>query len=129
MQDPIADMITQIRNAQMVLKPSLEVPHSKLRYEIVKILEREGFLAGAALHGRKSKKFIELTLKYKDKEPAISGLKRISKPGQRIYVPFSRLKRVKGGFGMALISTSKGILTDKEARKQKIGGEIFFEVW
>lgn len=129
MQDPIADMITQIRNAKMVLKPSLEVPYSKLRYEIAKILEREGFVAGAVLHGRKARKFLEITLKYKDKTSAISGLKRISKPGQRMYVPFQKLKKVKGGFGMALISTSKGIMTDREARKQKIGGEIFFEVW
>lgn len=129
MTDPIADMITQIRNAQMVLKEAIEFPYSKIRHEIAKILEREKFISGMQIHGRRSRKFLELKLQYENKKPAISGLKRISKPGQRIYLPFSRVRKVKGGSGIAIISTSKGLLTDREARKQKIGGEVFCEVW
>ncbi|MBI2642093.1 MAG: 30S ribosomal protein S8 [Candidatus Wildermuthbacteria bacterium] len=129
MTDPIADMITQIRNAQMVLKETIELPYSKIRHEIAKILEREKFIAGSQIHGRRSRKFLELRLQYENKKPAISGLRRVSKPGQRMYLPFSRVQKVKGGSGIAIISTSKGLLTDKEARKQKIGGEVFCEVW
>ncbi|MDO8577488.1 MAG: 30S ribosomal protein S8 [Candidatus Wildermuthbacteria bacterium] len=129
MTDPIADMITQIRNAQMVLKETIEFPYSKIRQEIAKILEREKFIMGSQIHGRRSRKFLELRLSYENKKPVISGLRRISKPGQRIYLPFSRIRKVKGGSGIAIISTSKGLLTDREARKQKIGGEVFCEIW
>jgi small subunit ribosomal protein S8 len=127
--DPISDMLTIIRNALIVRHPTVCVPFSNLKYTISKILEREGFIEKVEIKRKRSKRFIEITLKYSDNMPAISGLKRISKPGQRIYSNWRKIKRVKGGYGIAIISTSKGLMTDKEARKQKIGGEMICEVW
>ncbi len=129
MTDPIADMLNRIKNAQAVDHPTVEMPFSNLRYEIAKILEENGFIEKAEKKGRKTKKTIEIILKYYDKTPAISGIKKISKPGQRIYLGSAQIKKTKGGYGMAIISTSKGLMTDKEARKQKIGGEILLEIW
>ena len=128
--DPVADMLTMIRNALAVKSSKVLVPFSQLKYGIAKILEKEGFVEKVEKRGRGSKRNIEIVLKYaKDGTPAISGLKRISKPGQRIYLPYKKIKRVKGGYGIAIISTSKGLLTDKEARRQKTGGEVLCEVW
>jgi len=134
MTDPISDMLNRIRNALMVLHPTVSIPFSKLKYEIAKILENEGLVKKVEKKGRKIKKVIEITLKYqkgeiKKIESVISGLKRISKPGQRIYVRSKEIKRVRGGYGIAIISTPKGIMTSKEARKKKLGGEIICEVW
>lgn len=127
--DPISDMLTAIRNAQAVGHPTVKIPFSNLKYGIAKILEREGWIEKVEKLGRK-KKFLKITLKYEEnKIPAISGLKRISKPGQRIYKGYREIKKVKGGYGMAVISTSKGLMTDREARKNKIGGEVLFEIW
>lgn len=122
-------MLTTIRNALMVRHPKVTFPFSNLKYEIAKILEKEGFIEKVEKKGRRLKKILEITLKYTDNLPAISGLKRISKPGQRIYSDWRKIKKVKGGYGIAIISTSKGLMTDKEARKQKIGGEIICEIW
>jgi len=132
MTDPVTDMLNRIRNAQAVLKKTVDIPISNLRYEIAKILEKGGFVAEVEKKGKKTKKVIEITLKYNEKIPVISGLKRISKPGQRIYKRAKELKPVKGGYGIAIISTSKGgggLMTDKEARKQKLGGEVICEIW
>jgi small subunit ribosomal protein S8 len=130
MSDQIADMLTIIRNALAVKKPFAVVPFSKLKMELAKILLKNGFVEKVDTEGRKVKKEIKIYLKYnEDKTPAISGLKRISKPGQRIYKKYKELKPVKFGYGIAVISTSKGLLTDKEARKQKLGGEVICEVW
>jgi len=129
MTDPITDMLNRIKNAQAVLKPRVSFPFSNLKYGIAKILEHQGFVERAEKKGKKTKKIIEVTLKYDDEVPAISGLKRVSKPGQRIYAETKKIKKVKGGYGIAIISTSKGLLTDKGARKQKLGGEIICEVW
>ncbi len=132
MTDPVTDMLNRIRNAQAVLKETVDIPLSNLRYEIAKILEKGGFVAEVEKKGKKTKKVIEITLKYNEKIPVISGLKRISKPGQRIYKRAKELKPVKGGYGIAIISTSKGgggLMTDKEARKQKLGGEVICEIW
>ncbi|MDI6602926.1 MAG: 30S ribosomal protein S8, partial [Patescibacteria group bacterium] len=126
--DPISDMLTAIRNALIVKHATVRVPFSNLKYGIVKILEKEGFIEKVEKKRKRSKRFIEITLKYTDNLPAISGLKRISKLGQRIYSSRRKIKRVKSGYGMAIISTSKGLMTDKEARKQKLGGEIICEV-
>jgi small subunit ribosomal protein S8 len=126
--DPIADMLTSIQNAQRAKKESLRVSFSKLKFEIAKILEREGFVDKVEERGR-YKKSILIHLKYDEGRPAISGVKRISKPGQRIYKGYSEIKRAKGGYGIAIISTSKGLMTDKEAKKQKVGGEVICEVW
>jgi len=127
--DPIADMLNRIKNAQAVGHPTVEFPFSNLKNEVAKILEKEGFIDKIEKKGRKTKKTIEITLKYDNKVPAISGLKKISKPGQRIYLDSTKIKKVRDGYGIAIISTSKGLMTDKEARKNKIGGEVLCEVW
>ena len=127
--DPISDMLTIIRNAQAVRKETVNVPFSNLKYEIAKVLEKEGFLKKVGKQGKKTRKKIEIILKYDSGAPVISGLRRISKPGQRIYKKRREIKRVKGGYGKTIISTSKGLMTDREARKQKLGGEVICEVW
>jgi small subunit ribosomal protein S8 len=127
--DPISDMLTRIKNAQAVGHPTVEIPFSNFKYELAKILAKNGFIEAVEKKGRKTKKYFEITLKYKEGMPVISGLKKISKPGQRIYTNFQKIKKVKGGYGVAIISTPKGLMTDKEAKKQKIGGEIICEVW
>jgi len=129
MVDPIADMLNRIRNAQAVLHPTVSIPFSSLKYEIAKILKREKFIEKVERKGRKTRKSIEIALKYEDKTPAISGLKRISKPGQKIYLSVKQIKPVRGGYGIAIISTSKGLMTDKETRKNKLGGEVICEIW
>jgi len=137
MVDPISDMLNRIRNAQAVLHQTVSIPFSNLKYEIAKILEKEGFIEKVEKKGRKEKKVVEITLKKKEIseeseeeiKPAISGLKRISKPGQRIYTGAKEIRRVRGGYGIAIISTPKGIMADKEARKKKLGGEIICEIW
>jgi small subunit ribosomal protein S8 len=137
--DPISDMLNRIRNAQAVSQPAVEIPFSNLKYQIAEILEKEGFCDKIEKKGRKSAKFIKINLKYVDKPsietsagkkiPIILGLKRISKSGQRIYTPWKKIKKIRGGYGIMIISTSKGLMTNKEARKQKIGGEVLCEIW
>lgn len=127
--DPITDMLNQIRNAQAVSKPRVILPFSNFKHEIAKILEKEKFIKGSEKKGKKTKKILEIILKYDNKTPAISGLRKISKPGQRIYAPVREIRRVRDGYGIAIISTSKGLMTNKEARKQKLGGEIICEIW
>lgn len=133
--DPIADMLTKIKNAQSVLLPTVEVQFSNFKYEIAKVLLSRGFVEKVEKKKKKTskkekpKEIIEITLKYENKAPAVSGVKKVSRPGQRIYLPISKIKKVKGGQGIAIISTSKGLITDYEARKQKIGGEIIAEIW
>ncbi|MBA7611180.1 30S ribosomal protein S8 [subsurface metagenome] len=127
--DPVTDMLNRIRNAQAVLHPQVEVPFSNLKFEIAKILEKKGFIEKVVKSGKKEKKSLEITLKYENKMPVISGLKRVSKQGQRIYLSAKKVRKVKGGYGIAIISTSKGLMTGKEARRQKLGGEILCEVW
>jgi len=127
--DPISDLLNRIRNGQAVLKPTVEVPFSSLKSEICQILEKEGFIEKVEKKGKKMKKSIEITLKYDGKTPAITGLKKISKPGQRIYYKAKKVRPTRGKYGMAIISTSKGLMTDKEARKQRLGGEMLFEIW
>jgi len=129
MTDPISDMLNRIRNAQAVLQETVSIPFSNLKYEIAKILEKKGFVERVEKKGRKTKRTIEISLKYQDKNPAISGLVRVSKPGQRIYTKVKKIKKVKGGYGIAIISTSKGLMIDKEARTQKLGGEVICEIW
>lgn len=127
--DQISNMLTSIRNALAVKKSTVSIPFSNLKYEILKILQKQGFITEIEKKGRLPKKTIEVILKYQEGEPAISGLKRISKSGQRIYKGFKEIKTVRSGFGISIISTSKGLMTDKEARKQKLGGEVICEIW
>lgn len=127
--DPITDMLNQIRNAQAVLKETVEIPFSNLKYEIAKVLEKNNFVLKIEKKGKKTKKIIEITLKYENKVPAITKFKRVSKPGQRIYLPCKMIRRVSGGYGLAIISTPRGLMTDREARKEKMGGEVICEIW
>lgn len=127
--DPISNMLSSIRNALAVEKNTVDVSFSKLKHEITKILEKEGYIERIEKKGRGVKKIIRIFLKYENKIPVISGLRKISKPGQRIYLKSKEIKSVRHGYGKAIVSTSKGLMTDKEARKQKLGGEIICEVW
>lgn len=137
--DIISDLLNQIRNAQAVSKETVEIPFSNFKYEIAKILEKEKFVEKVEKKGKKTKRSLEITLKYlpeaaspkesREKTPAISSLKRISRPGQRIYLSAKKVKKVKGGYGIAIISTPQGLMTDQEARKKKLGGEIIAEIW
>ncbi len=127
--DTIADMLTLIRNAQAVLKETVAIPYSEIKFEIAKILKKENFIEGIEKKGRKTKKSIEIKLKYDDKKPAISSLRRVSRPGQRIYTTAGKIKKVRDGYGITIISTSKGLMTNKEARKKNLGGEIICEIW
>ena len=122
-------MLNRIRNAQAVSHATVDIPFSKIKYKIAQILEKGGFIEKIERKGRKTRKIIRITLKYIEDIPAISGFKRISKPGQRIYLPYEKIKKVRAGFGIAIVSTSKGLLASKEARRQKVGGEIICEIW
>jgi len=126
---PIADMLNRIRNAQAVQKETVEVPFSNMNLEIAKILEKNDFVGKAEKKGKKMKKIIEIDLKYDGKAPAVSGLKIVSRPGQRIYVQSKNIKIVRGGYGISIVSTSKGLMTNKEAKKKKVGGELICEIW
>lgn len=130
MTDPIADMLTRIRNAQAVRKEDLVLPFSKIKYEILKLLAREEYIELVEKIEEKSYPELHVVLKYKeDRKPFIEHIKRISKPGQRIYVSKDRLPKVLNDFGVAIISTSQGIMTNKKARRVQIGGELLFEIW
>ena len=127
--DPIADMLTRIRNANQNRAQSVDVPASKTKEEIARILKEEGFIEDYKVSSESTKKMITLTLKYKNKERVITGLKRISKPGLRVYASKEELPTVLNGLGIAIISTSKGLMTDKEARKNSLGGEVIAYIW
>ena len=131
MSDPIADMLTRIRNANTSKHDTVDVPASKMKLAIADILVKEGYVAKYDLVEDGTAKNIRITLKYgKDKnEKIISGLKRISKPGLRVYAGKDELPRVLGGLGIAIISTNQGVLTDKEARKLNVGGEVLAYIW
>ena len=123
--DPIADMLTRIRNANMVSHESVEMPSSKLKVELAKLLKSEGFITDYAVKEVGKFKVLSITLKYDDKKkPVITKLERISKPGLRNYCKAKNLPKVLGGMGIAIVSTSKGLLTDRKARKENIGGEV-----
>ncbi|MBR7553853.1 30S ribosomal protein S8 [Allobacillus sp. GCM10007491] len=130
MTDPIADLLTRIRNANVARHDQLEVPASNLKKEIVDILKREGFIRDYEYIEDSKQGVLRLFLKYgQDNERVITGIKKISKPGLRVYVKADELPRVLNGLGIAVVSTSKGVLTDKEARQQAIGGEVLAYVW
>lgn len=131
MSDPIADMLTRIRNANTAKHDTVDVPSSKMKIAIADILVKEGYIAKYDLIDEGSFKTIHITLKYgADKnEKIITGLKRISKPGLRIYVNKEELPRVLGGLGIAILSTNQGVVTDREARKLQVGGEVLAFVW
>lgn len=130
MTDPIADMLTRIRNAQAVKLPAVVVPYSTLKMALLKIMKRENFIDDFEKKGKKIHKHINVQIKYgKSGDSVITGIRRISKPGSRIYKKASEIHSVKQGAGMAIISTPQGLMTDKEVRKAKIGGEVVCEIW
>ena len=131
MTDPIADMLTRIRNGLSAEHDTVAIPASKMKVEIARILKQEGYINGYSVEGETAKeKTITVELKYgPDKEKVITGLKRISKPGLRVYAKGDNVPRVLNGLGIAIISTSKGLMTDRDARKQNLGGEVVAYVW
>ena len=129
MTDPVADMLTRIRNANALKKETVSVPHSNLKASIAEILKTEGFINGYEVEGD-VKKNIVITLKYTENgQKAISGLKKISKPGLRVTAPAEKLPKVLNGLGIAIVSTSQGVMTDAKARKLGIGGEVIAYIW
>jgi small subunit ribosomal protein S8 len=128
MIDPIADMLTRIRNANQALLPDVEIPYSKIKESIAHILKREGYVQDFAVEG-KTIKSIKMRLKYQGKKSVIEGLRRISSPGLRQYVGSTDIPRVRGGLGVAVVSTSEGVMTGNQARKKNIGGEVLCYVW
>jgi small subunit ribosomal protein S8 len=128
--DPVADMLTRIRNASSARHEKCLVPRSKLKIRIAEVLKEEGFIKDFLVHEDGPQGAITILLKYSaDREPAISDIKRVSKPGLRRYVPTGSIPRVLNGMGIAILSTSKGVMADREARKQKVGGELICTVW
>ncbi|TCL66473.1 small subunit ribosomal protein S8 [Hydrogenispora ethanolica] len=129
MTDPIADMLTRIRNATIVKDKVVEIPFSKIKHELAKILKAEGYILDQDFVEDGKQGRIRIYLKYNGKENVITGLKRISKPGLRVYAPKEDIPKVLGGLGIAILSTSKGIITDRKARVEGIGGEVICYVW
>jgi small subunit ribosomal protein S8 len=139
MTDPISDMLTRIRNASLARHDRAEMPHSMLKERLAHVLKSEGFLddvrvndgeASPAAGGKSAPKTLLLVLRYgRDRQSAIDGLRRVSTPGRRVYVRHDRIPRVLSGMGVSILSTSQGVMTDKDARKQRVGGELLCEVW
>lgn len=127
--DPIADMLTRMRNAIMIKAEKVDIPASRIKLEIAKVLKEEGFIRAYKIIKDKKQGILRLTLKYIENENVISGIKRISKPGRRVYVGSKKIPRVMGGVGVALMTTPKGILTDKACRLDGVGGEVVCYVW
>lgn len=128
--DPIADMLTRIRNAVAVKKPSVSMPYSKLKHSLADVLSKEGFVGAVTVTGSGvTDKTLDIALKYVGGEGVIVNINRVSKPGQRIYAPVTAIPRANGGTGVTILSTPKGLMTDREARKQKAGGEVICQVW
>ncbi len=128
--DPISDMLTRIRNAVLARHPSVVIPASRLVLAVVKILRDEGFIGEYEVLKGKPQKAVKVNLKYEEKkQPVVYGLKRVSKPGLRVYVKKEKIPRVRGGLGIAIVSTSKGIMTGKEAFKLNLGGELLCYIW
>jgi small subunit ribosomal protein S8 len=128
--DPIADLLTRIRNGAQARLDTVEVPHSKIKMEILKILEAEGYIAGFELSTETAFPTIRIHMRYDTKrKPVISSIRRVSKPGLRVYKPTQDLKPVRSGLATQILSTSSGVMTDREARRRKIGGEVLCEVW
>jgi len=128
--DPISDMLTRIRNANQALHAETSMPSSKLKVEIAKILAAEGFVDGYKEEEARVGKTLTVRLRYgNDRTRVLQGVRRVSKPGRRVYKGATELPRVQGGIGVAIVSTSNGLLTDREARRRQVGGEILCEVW
>jgi small subunit ribosomal protein S8 len=128
MLDPISDLLTRIRNASRALLPTLELPYSRMKESIAHILKKEGYIAEVSVEG-KDKKTLKLKLKFEGKKGVIEGLRRVSTPGLRRYVAATEIPRVRGGLGISIVSTSQGLMTGNQARKNNVGGELLCYVW
>jgi small subunit ribosomal protein S8 len=130
MTDPIADMLTRIRNASMARHDRAEMPHSRLKENLAGVLKAEGYLDDVRVSEGEEPKTLTVVLRYgRDRQSAIDGIRRVSTPGRRVYVRHDRIDRVCSGMGISILSTSRGVMTDKEARRQRVGGELLCEVW
>jgi small subunit ribosomal protein S8 len=130
MTDPIADLLARIRNASMAFKDDIRLDHSKVKEEVTRILAREGYLEAYRVEDEPPRKVLVVAMKYgPDRERVISGLQRVSKPGRRVYADRGHLPRVQGGLGVAILSTSQGVMTDRQAARRGIGGEVLCYVW
>jgi small subunit ribosomal protein S8 len=128
-KDSVGDFLTIVRNGIMASKPSVEAPYSKIRFLVAQILKREGFVADVAVHGEGAAKKIQIFLRYVGGESAIHEIKRVSTPGRRVYARCNELKPVVGGLGVAILTTSRGLLTNKKAKELSLGGEVICTVW
>jgi small subunit ribosomal protein S8 len=130
MTDPIADMLARIRNAALARHDRAEMPHSRLKEHVAKVLKGEGYVDDVRVSEGEGPKTLTLVLRYgRGKDSAIDGVRRVSTPGRRVYVRHDQIPRVRSGMGISILSTSRGVMTDKEARKQRVGGELLCEVW
>lgn len=129
MTDPIADMLTRIRNSAMVKGEKVDIPASRIKLEIAKILKEEGFIKAYKILKDKKQGILRLTLRYMENTNVITGIKRISKPGRRVYVGSGEIPRVMGGVGIAILTTSKGLVSDKTGRSEGLGGEVICYIW
>lgn len=130
MTDPISDMLSRIRNAGSALLPAVEIPHSNVKESIAKVLKQEGYVSSVEVNApEKHLKKIKLAIKYQGKKMVLEGLRRISTPGRRVYVGSTEIPRVRGGLGVAIVSTPEGVMSGNEARKKNLGGELLCFVW
>lgn len=128
-KDTIADLISNLKSAGDAGVATLTTPYSKMRASVLELLQKEGFIKSFSKKGKKIAKFLEIEILYIDKKPAITGLQRMSKFSKRLYKGVKDIKPIKSGYGIMVLTTPKGILTDKEARNQKVGGELLFKIW
>lgn len=130
MTDPISDMLARIRNGALARHDRIEMPHSNLKKHIAEVLKQEGFVDDVRESDGEGKKTLTVVLRYgRGKDSAIDGVRRVSAPGRRVYVRHDRIPRVRSGMGISILSTSRGVMTDRQAREQKVGGELLCEVW
>jgi small subunit ribosomal protein S8 len=130
MTDPVSDMLTRLRNAALARHERADMPHSNLKERIAHVLKGEGFVDDVRVSEGQGRKTLTVVLRYgRERQSAIDGVRRVSKPGRRVYVPFDRIPRVHSGMGVSILSTSRGVMTDKDARKHRVGGELLCEVW
>ncbi len=130
MTDPIADMLTRIRNGALARHDRVDLPHSQLKQHIAGVLKSEGYVDDVRVSDGEGKRTLTVVLRYgRDRQSAIDGLSRVSSPGRRVYVRHDRIPRVRSGMGISILSTSRGVMTDRDARKQRVGGELLCEVW
>jgi small subunit ribosomal protein S8 len=130
MTDPIADMLTRIRNGSLARHDRVEMPHSRLKEHVAGVMKSEGYLDDVRVSEGEEPKMLTVVLRYgRDREAVIDGLRRVSTPGRRVYVRHDRIDRVCSGMGISILSTSRGVMTDREARKQRVGGELLCEIW